>query len=402
MNRKGVFWELKNPNSNSSNEKDDKSDVENAEAQNENIETPKPKDEKKDINRIFQKFQGVGPVTIPVEEATEFMAGLEHQKLTTTDLRKKVTDLTYENKYWRAYALALLEWQEKAKEKLSEAKAKGESEVTLPPLPRDVVFHKGESEREEGDVQYMREFAKFIGPYIAIGKYLRESEGGSANSNANYAGLPSITKYDAEGNRYEIPIHYAGFFGITPETFSQAKANTPDFLTTMPTVKKVEPDGSTTFYPAWMYLQMQAPSSHNPGQEEALTKLTDAIAKLHEKLSSLPSIERTANEARVKMKEDLNFFRELRDIFTPTSPENQESKKKEALEIERIKQEEETKREKEKTQQRAFDTWSKLLTESEGEGEEKANKREKELHEKGRAFIDKIMKKTKEISSSEA
>ena len=449
MKRKGVFWELPNPNQDDDSEnpnQDDSEEREEADAGADADRDVKHEDKREhaiDMDRIFQKFQGVGPVTVPVGEATDFMANLEHKKLTTTELRKQVTDLTYENKYWRAYALALLEWQEKAKEKLAEAKKRGEKEVTLPPLPRDIIIPMRGRSEGEGESDYMKDFAKFIGPYIAIGRYLRESESGSANSAAalapitkydaqgnhyeiplQYASffgitpgtfsqhnesslspLPPIVKYDEQGNKYEIPLLYASFFGITPESFSQkgAAKGTPDPFAMMPMIKKVEADGTTTFYPAWMYPQTQQPqpSPDNDRNTQALTELSTAITKLQEKINEYPTSSHLLNDQRQKLKEDLNFFKEMRDILAPTTPADQEARKKEAIELERIRQEEETKREKERTQQRAFDTWSKILSGSEEEGEAEKKKREKEIYEKGRAFINNMMKKAQELSSSQ-
>ena len=131
----------------------------------------------------FEKY-GVGPVTVPVREATEFMARLEEAKVNPTTLRKSVTDLSHENKFWRDYAMRTHQWARDLKKRLDEAKKQGKAELDIPPFPEaPFILQSSEGKAPQpskdtgGEDDYLKGFAKVIGPYIALGKYLKGDDG---------------------------------------------------------------------------------------------------------------------------------------------------------------------------------------------------------------------------------
>jgi len=360
---------------------------ENLEAKDETREVEDDPEKESEDTRIpeapevedFQKF-GVGPVTVPVREATEFMARLEDAKVTGTSLRKSVTDLSHENKFWRDYAMRTHQWAQDLKKRLDEAKKQGKADLEIPPFPdAPFILHQSEDngkdrdkekekerERERdrknntGDDDYLKGFAKVIGPYIALGKYLK-GDGDESGSGSQ------------KGRLEEIMM-----------------------------IKRVEPDGTVMYIPSYMAPQFMPAPVNTPllpsGTDEkivnALADLAKSVAVLNERVRSVEAKPPAGDPISPlsSLRESIGLIGEIRAALMPVTPTSAIEAREAGIEIERIKQQEETKREQFKAQNKMLDVYKDIITEDAQRG--KASK-----EQVGRDFLDKMTEEVKRISA---
>lgn len=323
----------------------------------------------------FEKF-GVGPVTVPVRDATEMMARLEEAKVSSTMLRKSVTDLSHENKFWREYALKTHGWAQEIKKRLDEAKRHGKSELEIPPfpeapfiitqqpqpgqqVPRQTRSNRNDDD-DDDDKTYLKTLGKVLGPYLMLGKYLKEGDGKESQADAT-------------------------------------------------TIKRVDPDGTTSYIPAaWMhpgyaYQQSQQPHPQNDRTAEiaaAMTELTKTIAVLNEKvrtLESRPQQLATAAPTGVAAANDmLSLFTNIRNILIPVTSQSASELQQAEVEKERIKQTEETKRKQIEAQNRMLGVYERIINVD--MADPKAS-RPDDTAKLGRDFIDRATEEVKRLSA---
>ena len=327
----------------------------------------------------FEKY-GVGPVTVPVREATEFMARLEEAKVNPTTLRKSVTDLSHENKFWRDYAMRTHQWAQDLKKRLEEAKKQGKVELDIPPFPAAPFVlqqsstpseSSGKNKAEKGDADddnYLKGFAKVIGPYIALGKYLKGDDDN-----------------DGAGKRRSMP----------DETMM---------------IKRVETDGTVMYIPSYMAPQLLLPQPNQQlpvqgGTDKeivaAISELAKTVAVLNERVRSVetrpPAPAPAAAVSPVgTIKEVIGLMTDIRNALMPVTPSTFQEAREVELEKERIRQKEETRRAELASQDKLLNMYNNIITEDSQRGaqREKSNK-----EQVGRDFIDRMTEEVKKVSA---
>ncbi|RLA93378.1 MAG: hypothetical protein DRG69_07185 [Deltaproteobacteria bacterium] len=345
----------------------------------------------------FDKFPGM--VAVPIEEATDFFANLEG--VSGKELKKRLTELYYKNRYYRA-------WLNKIYDAYKRAKLSGAQSVLLPPVPDEVkdIFKESKKDDDMSDKEYIREIMKLMGPYIAIGKALRGEDLEEKPTPQKSYETPMIEIEKPDGSIIRVPSWMGGSFGVFPnaaqpkqedtelkEKLARIEERLANPFASIPQITVKGADGSEFSLPITFAKDLGLlPTNENKsdsGESEVMKvveRLANTVEKLQERLMNLPQPDELGKRALEKMKEERDFWME---ILQPKPPE---VRRESEIEKEKIRQMEETKREQERTKQKQWEVLKTILTEDEKKEEEK------DLKQLGKSFLNKVTEEARKMN----